>query len=247
MANALHYPNAPITEAIIDMRVGFHDGIELQVLKQTSESINDEHPQEEGILEVIGRAELKPGVGGSTSMHQNALGFKRTNDERTQIVQFRRNGFTFSRLAPYDRWEPFRDEARRLWSCYRTMTNPAEIVRLEVRYINRIDVPAEQVELKDYFRTSPEISPDLPQQVEQFFMQLRLPQPELSGFALLNQTIVPPAHEGVTSIILDVDLFRDREVPQEEECVWEFFEELHVAKNTIFEACITDTTRELIQ
>lgn len=33
----------------------------------------------------------------------------------------------------------------------------------------------------------------------------------------------------------------------DEEGVWSFFEELHVRKNQIFEACLTDRTRELIR
>ena len=245
MANDTHYPHAPITEAIIDLRVRFDGGIEISLLQRSCEEIRHDYPNDEELFEAIGQMQVKPGVGGSTSMRQNKIGSKRTNEERTQVVQFKRNGFTFSRLAPYDRWEPFRDEARRVWNVYRSKTDPDEITRLAVRYINRIDVPEESVDLKEYFRTSPEISPDLPQHVEQFFMQLKLPQPSISGSALVNQTIVPPPREGLTSVILDVDLFRDAKIPQQEEGIWTFFEELHRVKNEIFEACITDRTRRL--
>ena len=126
---------------------------------------------------------------------------------------------------------------------YRDVTNPEQVGWLAVRYINRIDVPGDSVDLEEYFRTSPEIAPELPQELEGFFMQLRLPCSEISGQAVINQTIVPPAREGVVSVVLDVDLFRTAEVPQDEEQIWEFFEVLHEWKNRIFEACITDSAK----
>jgi uncharacterized protein (TIGR04255 family) len=46
--------------------------------------------------------------------HQHS-GFKFTSLNKQQILQAQIDGFTFSTLAPYDRWELFRDEARRLW------------------------------------------------------------------------------------------------------------------------------------
>ena len=69
---------------------------------------------------------------------------------------------------------------------------PEAIERLAVRYINRIDVPSPGIDLKQYFRTSPEISPDLPQELSGYFMQLTLPQPDLGGAVLINQAIIPP-------------------------------------------------------
>lgn len=69
----------------------------------------------------------------------------------------------------------------------------------------------------------------------------------MGAYALLNQTSVPSAREGAVSIILDVDLFRTADPPQDEDAVWEYFETLHQGKNDIFEACITPSTRELFQ
>ena len=101
--------------------------------------------------------------------------------------------------------------------------------------------------MKEYFLTSPELSPGLPQQMAGFFMQVRLPQEDIAAMLVLNQTIVPPPDSESTSIILDLDLFRDQDVPQEDEAIWGYFAVLHARKNQIFEACITDRTREIFQ
>lgn len=247
MSRTRHYSRAPITEAIIDLRVAPRAEVTLEELARVAAGEEAVYPKKEKTFEAMGRMEVGAGQSASASANYRETGFKFTSEDGRLIFQSRIEGFTLSRLAPCERWEPFRDEARRLWKRYREHAGPDRIVRLAVRYINRIDVPADGIDLKQYFRTFPEVSPDLPQQLTGFFMQLRIPQADLPGEALINQTIIPPAREGVSSIVLDVDLFRDKDAPGEEDAIWTFFETLHSRKNDIFEACITDRTRELIQ
>jgi uncharacterized protein (TIGR04255 family) len=247
MEASLHYPNAPITEAIIDLRVVPRAETQLHDLEETQSGEERSYPRKDKIFEAVGLLEVRAGKSASASAAQQQSGFKFTSEDGKYIWQSRFDGFTFSRLAPYESWVPFRDEAKRLWIQYRARTAPQTIDRLAVRYINRIDIPGQTIDLKDYFRTSPEVSSDLPQQLAAFFLQLRIPQPDLPGHALINQTIVPPAREGVISVVLDVDLFRKADAPSDDVAIWDFFEHLHDRKNTIFEACITDRTRELFQ
>ena len=183
----------------------------------------------------------------AASAKQEHTGYVFTSTDKKQVLQARFDGFTFSRLAPYREWESFRDEARRLWTVYRERTSPAEVLRLAVRYINRFDLPGPNTELKDFFRTTPEISPDLPQTLSSFFLRVVIPQDDLNGQLLINQTIIPPASPDAVSVVLDIDLFRDTEVPDREDGIWQFFEQLHDRKNDVFEACITDRARELIR
>lgn len=183
----------------------------------------------------------------TASAQQQPWGYKFISVNGKSIWQSRMDGFTFSQLAPYASWSPFRDEARRLWGRFREKTMPEAIERLAVRYINRIDVPSPGIDLKQYFRTSPEISPDLPQELSGYFMQLTLPQPDLGGAVLINQAIIPPPKPDMVSVVLDIDLFSEQNVPQSEEAIWDFFERLHVRKNEVFEACITDQTRRLFE
>jgi len=183
----------------------------------------------------------------SASASSRNVGFVLASRDKKQILQLQLESFTFSRLAPYQSWEPFRDEARRLWVVYRESLKVEQVKRLAVRYINRIDIPKPPIEIKDYLRTGPEISPQLPQKLAGYFLQMNIPQEDIKSTLLLNETIVPPPNPESVSIVLDIDLFSDLNVPTDEEEVWKFFEDLHVRKNQIFEACITDRTRELIE
>ena len=247
MTPAKSYPNAPITEAIIDLRVKSRadlEAIELDGVRQGEET---QYPHSTPIYQAEGTITISGDAPPTASAQQQLWGYKFTSASEKSIWQSRRDGFTFSQLAPYTSWEPFRDAARRLWRLFRERTQPIAIERLAVRYVNRIDIPFSSVDLKEFFRTSPEISPDLPQELSSYFMQLCLPQLDLNGQVLINQTIIPPPSEGVVSVVLDIDLYSDRNVPDSEESVWEFFEKLHVRKNEIFEACITDKTRRLFE
>lgn len=239
------YLKAPITEAIIDLRIAVRPGIDLELLLQLSEETRVRFPRIDPIYETTGILQVKPGSSASASAHQKQTGFRAISTDAKTVCQRQLTGFTFSRLAPYESWEPFRDLARELWDQYRMAVAHEAVTRIAVRYVNRIDLPESPVELKHYFRTSPEVSSDLPQFMEGFFMQVRLPQAEIESTAILNQTIVPSGKADCTSVVLDIDLFRDHAIPGDECGLWDCFEVLHDRKNAIFEACITDAAREL--
>ena len=247
MAHQQHYQRAPITEAIIDLRMTPRADLTLDHLKRLCELNAANYPSVEPTIEAMGLMHVRPGVSAMASAEQKQTGFRCTDSSEKYVCQLRLNGFTLSRLAPYESWGPFRDEARRLWQEFRKVAQPTVTTRLALRYINRIDIPQRPVELKDYFRTFPEVSPDLPQELVGFFMQLRIPQAEIAGQLLINQTIVPPTREDVVSVILDLDLFQDEQVAQDDSEVWDSFEVLHTCKNDIFESCITNKTRELFR
>ena len=130
---------------------------------------------------------------------------------------------------------------------YRTAVQPQRITRLAVRYINRLELPLPIAELKDYLRTSPEVSSALPQNLAGYFMHLTIPLPDIKSTVMLTETPAASPDPKVVSIILDIDLFRSLEIPSTEEELWDLFEVLRVRKNDVFEACITDRTRESFQ
>ncbi len=250
MSEGLHYQNAPITEAMIDLRVAPQKELSLGELSQLHSAVKNSYPKCDPLFKQSSHFEVLPGGKTTSSTGNEPTGFKLVSQDRKYICQARLNGFTFSRLAPYENWRSFQREAQHLWNLYCDVTQTKSISRIAVRYVNRFDLPCRSdengVDLSDYFRTSPEISEDLPQQLSGFFMQLQLPQKDVKGHVLINQTIVPPVRDEVVSVILDIDLFRDIDLPETEEELWSILEMLHAQKNIIFEACITDLTRKLI-
>jgi uncharacterized protein (TIGR04255 family) len=245
MSSRRPYANAPITEAIIDLRVELPAGTRLPELEYVHKRIKDDYPTK--IERKLATGSIEVGLRVSATAQAEQIGFAFTSADKKQTALSLLSGFTFGRQKPYESWDPFRDEARRVWGFYRAIAKPTKVTRLAIRNINRIDIPKAYVELKDYFRTSPEISPDLPQQMDSFFMQAQLSFPDLDSIAIINQTAIPPSVSQTVSIILDIDLQRGQNVPQDEDAIWACFEELRTKKDEIFEACITDASRELFK
>lgn len=237
------YRRAPIIEALIDFRVQLPEHLGLDTLTR----IDIDYPTREDINVLESQISLGPAVGASAS--QTQVGYRFVNDDKRQIVQMGLQNFTFSRLEPYDCWETFRDEAQRLWEIYSSAVQPKTITRIAVRYINRLNipfVPLLPLDLKDYLRTVPEVSPDLTQGLSNYFMQLQIPQEDIASLLILNQALVPPPNSEVVSILLDIDLFREVNLIDNDDQAWGILELLRVRKDTVFEACITDRMRELI-
>lgn len=243
MPSLKHYSRAPITEALIDLRAELPDGVTLATLSDVHSSIKADYPMRQDFLIVQGQMVAGASVGATAS--QTQVGYIFSSSDQKQILQARLDGFTFSRLAPYHRWETFRNEAQRLWSLYQLIAEPKRINRLALRYINRLDLPWPFKDLKDYLRTVPEVSPDLPQGLSGYFMQLQIPQEDIRATLILNQAFMPPQMPDVISVLLDIELGREIELP-DPEAVWDVLEQLHTRTDQVFEACITDLTRELI-
>lgn len=239
------YQKPPITEAIIDLRVELPPEISLTELNKAYGGEEATYPSVEQLHTAFGQMQIGPQV--SATAGSQHIGYLFRSGDGKRICQARLNGFTMSRLAPYENWNALCDEARRLWDLYRSVAKPSKLTRLAVRYVNRIDIPLPLKDFKDYLRTVPEVSPDLPQGLAGYFMQLAIPLEDIKSLALINETIIEPASQNVVSVVLDIDIFRTTDLPADEEGTWAFFEELRFRKNQAFEACITDKARELFQ
>lgn len=255
MPERRHYPRAPITEAIIDFAVTPRPDFSVEDLAEIRNSVMDDYPTEEAEYYYHGEISVPtPGKPAEHEAEHQHTGYRFTSPDKRQVFYARLDGFAFVVRAPYKNWESFRDEARRLWDLYRLFTRAENVTRAAVRYINRIDIPTgSSVALEHYLRTYPEVSRDLPYEglLDNFFMQVQMWQEDLECMLIVNESPTAPPGEGILSILLDFDFFREQfEEPwraDDDTAVWEFMERLHDRKNEVFEASITRRTRGLIK
>ncbi len=240
-----HYDKAPIKEAIIDLQVE-HSPLLTLASFENAEIVPPPGYEERKTL-MMGqiRSQMERGQLTATAK-QDQLGYAFIGGQGKHVAQFRLNGFTFSRLAPYQTWEHLRDEAKMLWRSYRQIVGALPIVRVGLRYVNQLDLPLPVRDFRDFIRSYPEISSDLPQQLAGFFMQVQIPQEDIAATLILNEALVPPAGPEVVSLVLDIDVFRQGMKFESDDEVWDTLEVLRLRKNLVFEGCITNNTRELI-
>lgn len=189
MPNNRHYPRAPITEALIDIRVSYPPGVSLEVLKRFGSEVHELYPHQAARKLVHGAITLGDPAQTPTHTTRSTLGYIFHSADRRQAVQARLDGFTFSRFAPYENWEHLRDEAKRLWGIFVRMLEPAIVLRVAVRYINQINLPLREGTLtfENYLRTFPDIGVEGNVTLEQFFMRLVMPQADLAAKLILTE------------------------------------------------------------
>lgn len=247
MSEYIVFPNAPITEALLDIRVQLPSEIDLDKLKTFYDPIKERFPQKQDRISVQAGFQISPEGPTTlpTSSKQDGYLFRSTTENK--VVQARLDGFTFNKLKPYEKWESFRDEARNLWNSYFKLANPVKVTRIALRYINRIEIPLPINNFKEYILTTPEIAPDLPQGLSQFFMNIVIPNHKIEATAIINQTMENSTPTQKLPYIFDIDVWKATNYEGNKEEMWNEFEKLRIFKNDIFFKSITDKTKELFK
>ena len=247
MPDWTHFPNAPIVEAILDVRATLPPDVDLARLASLHDALKDDYPF---IAERVSwRNELQLHSNGSYNPGSSRVGpdgyFLRARDGR-QAVIFSLDGFTFSRQRPYENWTTFFTSAWSMWEQYRQAVVPRSVSRLGLRYINRLPLPLPFADFREYVLTTPEVAPALPQGLMGFFLRLVLPMEALDCVAVVSETMENP--EGsVLPFILDIDVFRVGSFRPDSAEIPVVFDQLREAKNTIFFNSITGKARELFK
>lgn len=241
------YKSAPITEAVIELRLQPSTPVDKAALRELAESLKADFPKQAPMQFLSMGIARQPDQTFQQSVSQSIIGVRLAKADDSRVLQIRQEGYAYSHMAPYTDWDTFRTEALPLWKRYRELYPEARLSRCALRYINRIDIPEAQIEIYDYFSLYPKIPEALPQQdVIGMTLNLQMPQKDLECVANVQQAISEPVKPGQISFILDIDIFRLQIESWNDEEAWGFLEKLRERKNEIFEACITDRTRGLI-
>lgn len=238
----MKYARPPIIEAVMDIRIQPRDDFNVEDLRALAAQVPTAFSKINDQLSIT--AAITIGSPANRSITPEKSGFQFVAEERRRLFQAQKDGWSFNKLAPYEGWDDFCAEGRGLWTTYRALAQPKDITRVAVRYVNCLDLPQPFDDFKQYILTVPDVAPQLPQALSNFFMQVHIPRPDITSLVVLNVGMVPPTTQDVCSVLLDIDVFRDFSVPQHDEEIWEFFSVLRKAKNDAFEACITDAMRE---
>ena len=246
MSEYTTFPNAPITEALVDIRVELPKEVTLSKLETFHNEIKSRFPEKKQRVSLKGGFKLSQGMPESLPITGGPIGYLFKSPSDKKIVQVRLDGFTFNKLKPYENWDIFCSEARELWNLYFQICNPVKITRIALRYINRIEIPLPIKDFKEYILTTLEIAPKLPQGLSSFFMQLVIPNPDIEANAIITQTMENPTGNRLP-LILDIDVSRETNYTDNKAEMWDEFKKLRSFKNEIFFNSITNETKELFK
>ncbi len=169
-----------------------------------------------------------------------------TSEDMTQQLLLNETSIVVSQLAPYCGWNNFIDRFSRDWKVWKQILGFNEIKQIGVRYINRLDVEitGPTIEFSDYVNLYPKFPESLGAH-SYYAIQSKIPINELKSMLSLNSAVVASPLLGHVSLVIDQDIVRVVDLPQNDESILSFLNEIHTKKNSIFESCVTDKAREL--
>ena len=245
MATQVHLENAPIVEALVDIRVKLPPEVDIIKLESIEKLISTQYPKKKKRIKLEGTFGVREG---EHPEHKDTPaqvdGYIYASEDEKHIVQTRLDGFTFSRLKPYEAWENLRDEAHRLWEHYVKVASPEIITRVALRYINRLELPLSMGDFNEYLTSPPVIPQNLSQEISNFLIRVVVPEKPIESFAMVTQAFERVINNKVP-IILDIDVFKKKEYDVSKKDAWEDIDKLRDFKNRIFFEFITEKTKEL--
>ena len=243
MPSRRHLRNAPITEAIIDFRVKASAGVNAKKFADLKPRLTAHLPkmEEQRRFQVQATFEVTRDQAQAPTLRTLGLqGYRfKSGDEKT-IAQFRVDGFTVNRLRPYTSWEELFPQAMELWRLYCDTAQPITVTRLALRYINRIELIASNIDFDAYLRAGPSVPPEVPQSLSGFLTRVTIQNSEMNIFAHVAQALEASGQHQQPTIILDIDAFKGGQFTPEDPIIEDTFGELREFKNLIFFNYLTD-------
>lgn len=241
------FPRAPIAEALLDIQVAFPSPVDPTRLLSFHDSVRERYPKREGRVKWRAQVLVGPEVV-EQAVARGSEGFMFRSADDRRIVQVRQDGYTFNWLKPYESWEALRDEARTYWERYRDFFRPHGVTRLELRYINRLELPLPFNDFREFVATAPDIAQALPQGLSGLFMRLEIPHPQRELLAIVTETLQPAIDDGRRlPFIFDIDIVREGAIDPGASAIWDTFEAMREYKNEIFFESMTIKARDLFR
>lgn len=240
------YVRPPITEAVIELI--FKSSLSKRDVDKVAKKFKDLYLNEEHIVrrdyelnaQSMQEAEPRPNI-------KNTLeGYKKSSDDMTELLIIWPQSFAVAQLAPYKDWETFYKRFLRDLKLWKSIVGFREIARVGVRYINRVDIPVTGpvIDHESYIQIYPKLPDSFPP-MNAFGLQVQVPVAPIECNLRINSTAVPSPLINHTSFILDLDFFKDINLPQSDKSLQDLLKAIRDEKNKVFESLITNKARAL--
>ncbi len=209
MPESRHLNNPPIVEALVHFQANASERWTQTEARARAISLFPRHQQVEQQFELsfqlqLGTAQPLGGV-----EQQVGNGFLLRSSTESTVHQVRRDGYSFSQLTPYIGWDKFIANAKDGWETYSKAFQPAELHTLALRFINRLDFPADgfRNDSSHYLTIAPRPPEGLPWGFGVFAHHYALAVPDSPCLVNLNLVRLVEARQDTTaSMLLDIEV-----------------------------------------
>lgn len=243
------YKKPPITEAVIG--ISLKESLNSGDLALLQKKLSKNYPSSQSIENVNVKLELQGKPGHRKKANANLdqeNGYRLSSVDCSELAIVLPKSITISQLAPYPGWKSFFGRFVRDWNIIKKSIGYHEISRIGVRYINRIDIPSNGpiVEHESFLNVYPNITDEFGP-LFGYSLNVEVYIEDMRCTAKINSAAVPSPVLNHSSFVLDQDIIREVQVPQNDKDIFELIEAIGQKKNKIFESCITDKSRALFK
>lgn len=242
-----HLVSAPIVEAVIDLRAQSIEAFDEATARAYLEPRLEGYKFLDSQQELKHQIKIEAGSPPQQTITKIWKGVRFQNSEGKNTASYNRDGFVLSRLAPYQHWDAFLDEAMWLWRIFQDMAKPEAISRIGLRFINRIELPPGDGDFERFIDPAPQSPRDMDLPFLGFLHQESLAVPDYPYAVNLIRTIQPPLGSGGFAIIIDIDVFTHEVGVYRDDRIMEMLQEMRWLKNKTFFGSVTDVALEVFK
>lgn len=241
----MRYKKAPILEAVLEFRWTSTKSLE-DLTAAIELPLFGEFEEPKPRHRINASVDIKEGAYSEDRKH---IGYEVGLKDGSELVFLEEEKFVFIQRAPYDTWEYFSNRALGIFEPVREFMDISELSRVGTRFVNRIDIPLSQAgnfDTDEYIAMSFDGPRNDIGVVDEFQMRIVKPITEdRNVLYALTVAVSPSPLKDHGAIILDIDVFSRQTISTAGDEFVNLLSKMHEEKNDIFEACITDKTREL--
>ena len=240
------YGNPPIIEAVCEFRFTTDTQWDLTIPGLIYEQVRTDFPSKED------RAVQEVTIsGGPKGIEQQMRTTKRMvflSDDTRSLIQVGPHLLAVNRLKPYLTWAEFKLQIQTAFTALTgTLEGVVGLERIGLRYINRIEIASEPVNLDDYFEFRPFLGEALPQNITSFIVGCMLPFCEGRDSCKIQLTSAVPDQPDTGAFLLNLDysVTKAQAVSLDQALGW--VETAHQRIEDLFEGCVKDPLRVIFE
>lgn len=243
----ISYSAPPITEAVIG--ISFASPIDQKKIDTVNTRFKINYPNHQLVSNYGVAVNIPMGNGNQPTTNINKEnGYRHSSLDMTQLLVLWQSSFIVSQLAPYKGWEHFFSRFVSDWNIWKKTIGFQTIQRIGVRFINRIDIPVKDssVSHEEFLNVYPKLPANL-DPIDAYAVQASMRFPDIDCVLRINSAAVPSPILDHIAFVIDIDISREVNPPQNDEEIFDILNAIRIKKNEVFESCVSDRARELFK
>lgn len=232
------YRNPPLLEAICDFHFSSSQPWDWTIPGLFYEQIRNAFPFREQVATVTTTLDASQ----SRLVQQSQPKMQFISEDRNAVIQVAPHNLSIHQLPPYKGWMNFKASILKYWNTYTEVENHASLEEVELRYVNRIEFPFTDIDLKEYFQVLPHIPEPIPQNFSSFLFNVELPYESPSSKLRVIFGSVVPENDNKLAFVLDLNMAGSNNIVISTQQISEWLETIHERIEAAFDAAFTDKT-----